>query len=46
MKKDVRRVDTPAAALPQLMRVCAYTRVSSPKDAMLHLLLLISPFRI
>ncbi len=36
MNRIVKRVDFPKIMLPQALRVCAYTRVSSGKDAMLH----------
>ena len=36
MNREVKRVPIMKAALPQLMRVAAYARVSSAKDAMRH----------
>ena len=36
MDRIIKRVDFPKIMLPQTLRVCAYTRVSSGKDAMLH----------
>ena len=36
MKRVVERVDTLIPAQPRALRVCAYARVSTGKDAMLH----------
>ena len=36
MDRVIKRVDFPKVMQPQFMKVCAYTRVSSGKDAMLH----------
>ena len=36
MDRIIKRVDFPKIMQPQLLKVCAYTRVSSGKDAMLH----------
>ena len=36
MDRIIKRVDFPKIMQPQALKVCAYTRVSSGKDAMLH----------
>ena len=36
MDRVIKRVDFPKIRWPQILKVCAYTRVSSGKDAMLH----------
>ena len=36
MDRIIKRVDFPKIMQPQFLKVCAYTRVSSGKDAMLH----------
>lgn len=36
MDRIIKRVDFPKIMQPQYLKVCAYTRVSSGKDAMLH----------
>ena len=36
MDRFIKRVDFPKNGRPQILKVCAYTRVSSGKDAMLH----------
>ena len=36
MDRIIKRVDFPKIMLPQALRVCAYIRVSSGNDAMLH----------
>ena len=36
MDRVIKRVDFPKIRRPQILKVCAYTRVSSGKDAMLH----------
>ena len=36
MDRVIKRVDFPIIRKPQILKVCAYTRVSSGKDAMLH----------
>ena len=36
MKRVVERVDALIPAQPKALRVCAYARVSTGKDAMLH----------
>lgn len=36
MDRIIKRVDFPKIMQPQFLKVCAYTRVSSGKDSMLH----------
>lgn len=36
MDRIIKRVDFPKIMQPQALKVCAYTRVSSGKNAMLH----------